>query len=260
MHIHKIRENILHIEETSGTYCTLIIGSDKALLVDTGYGIGPLRKTVERLISTPYEVINTHAHPDHIVGNDQFEVVLISEEDMPYAAEFSTVKVLEDTYDNMLPKDITSKLERKQFVRHRIMNLQPIQDQHVFDLGNLHCRVIMTPGHSKGSLGVLVEEERLLLSGDNLNQYLWLFFENSTDIKTYKDTLEKMLQLPFDAFLGSHTTNEFGKDKIHGYLRNLNSLRHEQSVKVELLGGEVYQARFNDPEGFHCFFYSEEKL
>lgn len=260
MHIHKIRENILHMEETSGTYCTLIIGSEKALVVDTGYGIGSLRETIEGLVSTPYEVINTHAHPDHIVGNDQFEEVFMSAEDIPYAAEFSTIKILEDTYDSMFPGNMTSKIERTQFVRQRRRNLQPIQDQYVFDLGNLHCRVIMTPGHSKGSLGILIEEERLLLSGDNLNQNLWLFFENSTDIKTYKDTLKNMLQLPFDTFLGSHTTVEYGKDKIHGYLRNLNSLRHEQSKKIELLEMEVYQAQFNDPNGFHCFFYSEEKL
>lgn len=38
----KIAENIYHIYEPGNVYTTLIIGEEKALLIDTGYGFGDL--------------------------------------------------------------------------------------------------------------------------------------------------------------------------------------------------------------------------
>lgn len=53
----------------------LITGSEKALLVDTGLGMGNIRKVVEELTSLPVLVMNTHTHFDHIGGNALFDTV-----------------------------------------------------------------------------------------------------------------------------------------------------------------------------------------
>ncbi|MEI3580641.1 MAG: MBL fold metallo-hydrolase [Acutalibacteraceae bacterium] len=53
----------------------LITGSEKALLVDTGLGMGNIRKVVEELTSLPVIVMNTHTHFDHIGGNALFDTV-----------------------------------------------------------------------------------------------------------------------------------------------------------------------------------------
>jgi len=77
----KIRENIWHIEEENSVCCTLVKGSKLAILFDTGYGNRDLRSFVESNISTPYIVINSHGHPDHIGGNKSFdEVYAVKEE------------------------------------------------------------------------------------------------------------------------------------------------------------------------------------
>ena len=65
----KISDHIWQIAEDDGVYCTLIKGSELAVLIDTGYGRRDLRDFVEKNISTPYIVMNSHGHPDHIGRN-----------------------------------------------------------------------------------------------------------------------------------------------------------------------------------------------
>lgn len=55
----------------------LMIGSDRALLLDTGMGIGDIKKVVDSLYSGELIVVNTHSHFDHIGGNHQFPLVHI---------------------------------------------------------------------------------------------------------------------------------------------------------------------------------------
>ena len=62
------------IQFMNGTeYMYLLEGSEKALLLDTGYGAGNLRAFVEQLTDKPVIVANTHYHPDHAGGNGEFE-------------------------------------------------------------------------------------------------------------------------------------------------------------------------------------------
>ena len=71
----KIRENIWQVAADNGVSCTLVKGSKMAVLIDTGYGVRNLWAFVEENIATPYIVINSHGHPDHIGGNHWFNTV-----------------------------------------------------------------------------------------------------------------------------------------------------------------------------------------
>jgi glyoxylase-like metal-dependent hydrolase (beta-lactamase superfamily II) len=57
----------------------LVVGADRAALIDTGMGVGDIRAVVESLTSLPVVVINSHAHWDHIGGNASFDEVWIHE-------------------------------------------------------------------------------------------------------------------------------------------------------------------------------------
>jgi glyoxylase-like metal-dependent hydrolase (beta-lactamase superfamily II) len=77
----KIRENVFHIYESLGVWCTLITGSKAALLIDTGFGFGDISGKVRAITDRPVTVINTHGHVDHIQGNKFFDTVLLHEND-----------------------------------------------------------------------------------------------------------------------------------------------------------------------------------
>ncbi len=53
----------------------LITGNEKALLFDTGLGIGDMKRVVEQLTDLEIVVLNSHTHYDHIGGNYQFETI-----------------------------------------------------------------------------------------------------------------------------------------------------------------------------------------
>jgi glyoxylase-like metal-dependent hydrolase (beta-lactamase superfamily II) len=50
----------------------LIVGKEKALLFDTGYGVADLKEAVEIITRLPLYVVNSHGHVDHSSGNFRF--------------------------------------------------------------------------------------------------------------------------------------------------------------------------------------------
>jgi glyoxylase-like metal-dependent hydrolase (beta-lactamase superfamily II) len=59
-------------EETIGY---LIVGDARALLFDTGMGIGDLKALAFKLSQRPIIVLNSHTHDDHVGDNWQFHTV-----------------------------------------------------------------------------------------------------------------------------------------------------------------------------------------
>jgi glyoxylase-like metal-dependent hydrolase (beta-lactamase superfamily II) len=73
--VYLISEPISAIEPRFGvttvnTY--LVIGRDRAALIDSGLGVGDLRAEIGTLTSLPCTVLNTHYHWDHVGGNSFF--------------------------------------------------------------------------------------------------------------------------------------------------------------------------------------------
>ena len=50
----------------------LIVGTERALLFDTGLGIGDIRAAVSELTDLDIVVVNSHTHYDHVGGNHLF--------------------------------------------------------------------------------------------------------------------------------------------------------------------------------------------
>ena len=77
----KLRENIYQFKDRMGVLATLIIGEEKALLVDTCYGIANLKEHVETITDKPLIVVASHGHMDHTGGNYHFKEVFITKAD-----------------------------------------------------------------------------------------------------------------------------------------------------------------------------------
>ena len=77
-------ENAAQVLSRDEIICEAFDGAqDKAMLVDTGFGIGDLKGLVESLTALPVFVVNTHNHGDHVQGNPQFGKVYIHSMDAP---------------------------------------------------------------------------------------------------------------------------------------------------------------------------------
>lgn len=70
----RISESVWRIDDHGRDNIYLVEGSEKALLIDTGTGVGDLKGLAASLTDRPVLVVNTHAHPDHCAGNHQFDL------------------------------------------------------------------------------------------------------------------------------------------------------------------------------------------
>jgi len=55
----------------------LVVGKERAVLIDTGLGIGNVKRLAEESTHLPIVVVNTHNHYDHIAQNYLFDSVAI---------------------------------------------------------------------------------------------------------------------------------------------------------------------------------------
>lgn len=227
---------LYHFYDPLGVYFTLIKGSNSAIVFDTGYGFINIRKTIENEIDTPYIVINSHGHMDHSCGNYLFDKVFISEEDYNLCLNHNGVERRKlnilNAYKFGLLNDTFDKLK---YQNYGPGNLQILTD-NIFDLGNLHIEVIKMPGHTHGSIGLLIKEAKLLLTADAATPIIWLFLEESTSRKEYINMLNEVKKLAFDNFLPGHNNKIYPKRYFDYFIEVANKANRNNSKLVNFEG------------------------
>lgn len=231
----KINDNIWQIAEDEGVYCTLVKGSRLALLIDTGYGNRDLRTFVEDNISTPYMVINSHGHPDHIGGNHWFDTVYALREEWDVIQHFE--KRNPKTYD-----------------------LKEIEIGQQISLGDKNVIVVSLAGHTKGSVGLLIPEEKLLVAGDALNEGLWLFNYGSLSMNDLYETIKNTLKLDFTEYICGHSSKKYSKKKLISHIKNIEQVKIDDNTKQNTIGFETYSSKYEDSDGKSEIVFTIDKV
>lgn len=194
-----------HWEET---HCYLLIGSERALLIDTGLGVCNIYEQVRRLTDKPVTAVATHIHWDHIGGHKYFPEFYAHEAELDwlngkFPLPLQAVKnMVADRCE--LPEDFCIN-------GYAIFQGKPgrlLDDGDTIDLGGRTIQVLHTPGHSPGHLCFWEDEKGYLYSGDLV--YEGTLFANypSTDPQSYMTSLEKIAVLPIkQLFPGHHSLN-----------------------------------------------------
>ena len=170
----------------------LIVGADKALMFDTGNGIGDIRAVVDSLTDLPVVVVNSHAHWDHMGGNFQFDAIISI--DTEYGREKSrglpNEAVRAELSAEALCRDIPGDLTQDSYVIHPYAEkITWVEDGHTIDIGGHVLEIRHMPGHSPGSVVLLDRERGYLFSGDTYYPGpIWLFFPG-TDLAAYRESL-----------------------------------------------------------------------
>ena len=177
----------------------LVIGKEKALLIDSGFGLGSLKKIVDGLTDKPVILVNTHGHPDHGGGNAEFGAPLLHPDDNEvYAHKCAYETRLEEARHWGIP-DAAKKLQPTPPVPIAL------EDGHVFDLGGRVLKVIHTPGHTRGSVCIFDEQSGTLFSGDNVQGMATALMErDAANVSTYMASMEKIAALPVTKICTGH--------------------------------------------------------
>ncbi|MBP3893163.1 MAG: MBL fold metallo-hydrolase [Atopobiaceae bacterium] len=213
-----ICEGLYRIVDVLGNHCYLVVGERQALLVDTCGGLGNLRSCVEELTDLPVMVALTHGHEDHMMGSFWFDEVRISELDGGIQrwelAEEHTGRIHEQAVGEGIVSD-DAPFSLRDGARPCEL---PVFDGDVFDLGGRTVRAVSLPGHTAGSMGYLVDDLRVLLSGDAVTPIMCLFFDDSLTIQEWRDkTLARMAEIPFDRFYTGHHDHGFSRSDLASF-------------------------------------------
>ena len=177
----------------------LVLGEEKALLIDSGFGLDSLKQIVDGLTELPVILVNTHGHPDHGGGNGEFGSPYLHPDDNElYAYKCAYETRLEEAL-HWGVEDVAQRLQRE------LPDPVPLEDGQVFDLGGRRLTVYHTPGHSRGSVCILDEQTGYLFAGDNLNAMATALLEDcATNVSTYLASMEKIAGLPVKKVCTGH--------------------------------------------------------
>ena len=179
-----LRQNPCANPEANFLY--LLIGSQKALLIDTGAVADPnkmpLAQTVLSLLPRkdgerlPLLVVHTHKHRDHYAGDGQF-------------ASLPNVKVV--------PPDLPSVRAFFGF------DHWPEGIAHL-DLGDRIVDVVATPGHESAHIAFYDERTALLFSGDFLMPGRLTLEDTAADQRSAARVIDFLANRPVTHVLGGH--------------------------------------------------------
>lgn len=262
--IHEIAYKTWLINELGCNNMYVLEGTERALVIDAGMGYCNLRQIVEELTDKPYEVVITHAHPDHIGMMRQFDRIWINEKEITHAPPRKV-----DGADTQGGMDSILWLTRPDFdMKEFYMN----NDQHLgnwevwtpdesvicrgdidtqicyidegsaFDLGG--GRVVTAfnlPGHSPGHMYFIDSGSRIAFTGDcvNFNNGAGNCHAASTHIR-YLQKLRSQYGVRFDRIFTGHQT----------YCGRLDVMSQDIEIIDNLI--EVHRAFLRDEAEIIC--------
>ncbi|MEM5872053.1 MAG: MBL fold metallo-hydrolase, partial [Candidatus Aenigmatarchaeota archaeon] len=170
----------------------------------------------------------SHGHPDHTYGNSFFKKVYIHKADKPFVSKPPSIETKQWIAVNFLqytfPKQLVNSINLNTWAA-KIPSLLSLKEGHIFNLGNRHLEVINVPGHTPGSVCMLDKENRLLFTGDTIQNPTWLHLDESLPLAHFHRNL-KRLQSRIDEF-----------DYILPGHANLDSLPLPCTIINELVSG-----------------------
>lgn len=194
--VYRIRPGIFAIYEPhqlEEVISYLILGSDRALLFDTGMGISNIQGVVAGLTRLPVSVVNSHTHNDHVGDNWRFSDVYGMDTDYTRASargsrDAAQAELAPDEICGALP----AGFDAKAYATKPFHITHWLHDGDTIDLGGRTLKVIGTPGHTPDAIALLDEKNGLLFTGDTFYLGPIYLFVRETDLDAYVASVQKL--------------------------------------------------------------------
>lgn len=202
----------------------LIKGEEKSLLIDTGFnreeckkdlfdGLKELDVDLDKL-----EVFVTHLHADHSGNISEFQgrspKIYASKIDGDFINAMVTEKYWKDMEKDMYMCGLEEdNVKYTDHPAYKFRLSEPVDFTYLsggdyLEVGDYKFKIIETPGHTMGQIGLYEENHKLYFSGDHIldiitpNIAFWNF--ESDDLGTYMREVDKLRDLDIKLIFPSH--------------------------------------------------------
>lgn len=257
-------------------HCELIVGDEKALLMDTGWGIGPLREAVEKITDKPLILVNSHGHVDHVNGNAQFPGnVYIHPDDMALVSVHGSPAFREYVLNTVSNGDFLPEgFNKQQYLQPGENVYLPAEEGMTFDLGGKTLEIVSLRGHTRGSIGLFYREAGILLTGDTITPVVLLHFDEAASLDEYIASLERAKALGVKRIVPSHSAELLDETFLERMLTLAKSVNWERaepyqdpgkpedkpSETVRVMCADGHRLKDIGMPGFTAIVFSQDKL
>ncbi|HUI39280.1 MAG TPA: MBL fold metallo-hydrolase, partial [Candidatus Nitrosotalea sp.] len=174
----------------------LILGEKRAMLFDTGMGIGDIKHVVESITPLPVVLMNSHTHNDHVGGNWQFsEIYGMDTEFTRTHAKGSRDDAQAEVTRDALCGQWPTGFDPGTYATRPWHVTRWMHDGDTVDLGGRVLEVIATPGHTPDAICLLDRKNGLLFTGDTYYPApIWLYTPE-TDLDAYARSVDRIAAL-----------------------------------------------------------------
>ena len=257
---------VRHITDAMGVSFTLVEGSNRAILFDTGYGMEDVKAYVETLTDKPVTVFLSHGHHDHMLGARWFGKTFLCAEDMEEfierTGEGQRTKVMKQAQDQKVPVPedfMTAAISLPEVIR--FTGKTGAFESRRENLGDFEVLVIKVPGHTPGSIVLYVPANDLLLTGDDWNPCTWMWFPTSDAANRWRDRMKELIRTLEEEsgrnirhVICSHQPMMREGDEIKGFLEYVMGERMKEAPSIDM-GAPIntHEIR-NDKKGWQLIF------
>lgn len=184
----EVYKDTYYINDNNIVKAFLLVGSKKALLIDTCMNINNIKELIKEVTDLPVRLINTHCDRDHIGANKEFEEVYLHELELA----------------NFLDNNLNQKILY-------------VKEDDIIDLGQRQIKIIEIKGHTEGSIGIIDIDNKVLFSGDAIQDYIVYMFGKHRNMQNYIEGLKNMNKHldEFDTIYPSHGSMTLNKEIIN---------------------------------------------
>ena len=172
--VYQMRDNVYacfseSLDGAGDVWSFIIDGPEKAMVIDTGFGIGDSKGLVKKMVGEDKELIVacTHNHYDHAYGNCQFGKIYCSEAEAYRMQQKNNPHI----WDYLFNEDGSCKwteFDKNDLVEwKKEYEIVAVPDNYIFDLGGgYEVELVMLPGHTPGQSGYYDHHNHIILTGD----------------------------------------------------------------------------------------------
>ena len=230
----------------------LVLGKKNAALIDTGCGIGNVKRLAEDITKLPIKIVNTHSHYDHVAQNYLFTDIAMF--DAPNARQASKIGYGVEEMSRLLAEGMLSKPLPKDFDAENyhvppFTVTQWLKNGDIIDLGDRKLEVVHTPGHSPDSICLLDRTDGLLWTGDMFYPGPIYLHLPGSDLDAFINSYATMIALSphYERVTPSHNEPSVEKNILKQVMEAAQDIRDGRGKYIEDTdeGTKVRRYNFN---------------